>query len=692
MARRNFKDMKVTSWGIRNEPVMFPDIPKTQEALETLKKTVYQNDAIYGKLVSFDAKSTLIQAVFIKDPQTGEEIDYKLLFDKLNTIVDLEQDANTSIRMSGNPVLYGWVYSYFKEMMSIFALTVGVVILLLFAYFKSPIGVVRPLISGVVSTVWGLGLAQLLGYNLDPLILVIPFLISARVVSHSVQMVRRFDEEFYRHRDVKKACIESTAHLLAPGLLGTITDALGILVVLVAPIPILTKLGLMGAYWVLSIILSVLILDPIILSYLPAPMLRASSFKEAAWIANPLAWLGGLPFKPASRRIIITVSLIVFAVAAYYAKDLRVGDVHPGSPILWPDSEYNQATASINAKYPGTDQLFVILEGQKEGDMYSPEAIKLMEDFQWHMNSLPEIGGSLSIASITPSVNAAMHYGDPKWGIQALHDPQYMAMLTFMFSQGCEPGEMDRYMDRNNQLANIIMFVKNHKGPTIEKVVDRAETFIAANPSNKVEFKMAGGLIGILAAANDVIARSETLAIVLALLVVFVTCSITYRSFVAGMIFVVPLAVSNYLTFAYMAWKGMGMNVNTLPVTTLGIGLGVDYGIYVVSRMVEEYAVVKDYRQASVNAVSTSGGAVLFTGTTLIASVIFWYFLSSLRFQAEMGLLLAIWMFISMIGGLILIPTIVAIFKPKFIARGVNEEAPEAAGTAHLAEKHVFNT
>ena len=140
-------------------------------------------------------------------------------------------------------------------------------------------------------------------------------------------------------------------------------------------------------------------------------------------------------------------------------------------------------------------------------------------------------------------------------------------------------------------------------------------------------------------------------------------------AFFAGILFVIPLVASNYLTFAYMAYRDIGMNVNTLPISALGIGLGVDYGIYIVSRMKEEYAKVKDYRQASINALSTAGGAVLFTGTTLIAGVIFWYFLSSLRFQAEMGLLLAIWMFVSMLGGMVLIPTVVAIFRPKFIAK-----------------------
>ncbi len=674
LPRPSVKDMKVSSWGMRNVSVMYPHIPKTPEEMQELKDTIYHNDMLYGNIVSLDSKSTLLQAVFIRDPMTGEDINYKLLFDKINEICERERDENTVITLSGNPILYGWIYSYFPEMMFIFALTIGIIIFLLFVYFRCIRGTVIPILSGFISAIWGLGLANLLGYDLDPLILVIPFLISARVISHSVQMVRRFDEEFYRAMDVKKAAVASCRGLLAPGLLGVITDALGILVVLVAPIPLLTKLALMGSYWVLSIIVSVLILNPIVLSYFPPPKLKKEKFEEVPLLNKVLGWLGQIAYARTSRWATIILTLIVFAIGGYYTKDLKIGDTHPGSPILWPDSEYNRGTASMSANYPGTDQLFVIVEGSEKDIIETPEAIKLLEDFQWYMEALPEVGGTVSLASVAPKVNAALHYGDPKWGIQSFHDRRFMAMLIFMFSQGCEPGELDRFVSRDVRLANVICYVKDHKGDTIEKVINRAKTFINENPSDRIKFKMAGGLIGILGAANEVIAASQAVSIILALLVVFLTCSITYRSLFAGLLFIIPLAATNFLTLSYMAFRDIGMNINTLPISALGIGLGVDYGIYIVSRMREEYARVKDYRQASINALSTAGGAVLFTGTTLIAGVILWYFLSSLRFQAEMGLLLALWMFISMLGGMILIPTIVAMVRPKFIARGVDVE------------------
>jgi predicted RND superfamily exporter protein len=669
LARGNVRDMKVSGWGMVNVPVMYPLVPKNQEELDELRDTVYHNDMIYGNIVSLDGKSTLLQAVFIRDPRTGVDIDYKVVFDKINEICDKERDDNTVINLSGNPILYGWIYSYFTEMKWILALTLSIIVALLFFYFRSVIGVIRPLIYGFIIAAWGLGLVHLLGYSIDPLIIVIPFLISARVVSHSVQMVRRYDEAYYEHRDVKTACIESCAALMGPGLLGVITDGLGILVILTAPIPMLTKMAMMGFYWVMSIIVSVLILDPILLSFLPAPSVKEGKFKEVPIIQNTLGFLGGIPYKKSGRRTVIVLTVIILAIGGYYGQFLKVGDAKPGTPILWPDSEYNRATASMNEKFPGTDQLFVIVEGAENDIIEQPESIRLMEGFMRHMEVLPEVGGTVSLASVTPRVNEVLHYGDPKWGIQSFHDSQYMAMLVFMFSQGCEPGEMDRFMSRDGRLANVICFVKDHKGDTIERVLNRAKTYIDENPSEKVKFKLAGGIIGVLGAANEVIARSEVVSIVLAFIVVFVTCAIAYRSLFAGLLFVIPLVASNYLTFAYMAYRDIGMNVNTLPISCLGIGLGVDYGIYIVSRMKEEYAKVKDYRQASINALSTAGGAVLFTGTTLIAGVIFWYFLSSLRFQAEMGLLLAMWMFISMLGGMVLIPTVVAMVRPKFIAR-----------------------
>jgi len=338
LARRNVRDTKRDRWGMKNTPVMYPHVPQTQEGLEELKSTVYHNDMIYGTMVSLDSKSTLLQAAFIKDPRTGVDIDYKLVFDKINEICDRERDENTVITLSGNPILYGWIYSYFTEMKWIFFLTVTIVILLFFFYFRSVIGVIRPLISGFVSAAWGLGLAQILGFNIDPLIIVIPFLISARVVSHSVQMVRRFDEAYYEHRDVKTACIESCAALMAPGLLSIITDGLCILVILTAPIPILTKLSMMGFYWVMSIVVSVLILDPIILSFLPAPSVKEEKFKEVPVIQHTLGLVGGIPYNKNGRRIVIALTVVIFAIGGYYGQFLKIGDSKPGTPILWPCS------------------------------------------------------------------------------------------------------------------------------------------------------------------------------------------------------------------------------------------------------------------------------------------------------------------------------------------------------------------
>jgi predicted RND superfamily exporter protein len=260
------------------------------------------------------------------------------------------------------------------------------------------------------------------------------------------------------------------------------------------------------------------------------------------------------------------------------------------------------------------------------------------------------------------------HEDDPRWEIIPSQWNDIGALL-YLYLSGGEPGDFDRWVNWNYSQANIVVFFKDHKGDTIREGIDRSKEFIQNHPMDGVQFRLCGGVIGLMAAINEVIGRSNGLTLVLAFLMIFTTCSITYRSAVAGILFVIPLAISNLLTFAFMAKMKIGLNINTLPISSLGIGLGVDYGIYIVSRIKEEYPRGRDLREATLTAMTTAGRAVLFTATTLISGVIFWYFLSDMRFQAEMGLLMALWMFISMIGGLLLLPTIVCFLKPRFITK-----------------------
>jgi len=238
--------------------------------------------------------------------------------------------------------------------------------------------------------------------------------------------------------------------------------------------------------------------------------------------------------------------------------------------------------------------------------------------------------------------------------------------LVYMFVSGADPGDMDRYADPQALNGAVTLFFRDHQGETIRTAIARVKEYVAANPLQDADFLLAGGLVGVLAAVNEVIFAGQIEAIALALLVLVVCCMVTYRSTVAGMFFMVPVLLSNTLTFSYMAWKGIGMNINTLPVVALGIGLGVDYSFYIVDGIREELHHQKDVARAIMKSIATSGKGVLITALTLVTSVVLWSF-SSLRLQADMGILIAIWLFISAASALFLMPAMVYVFRPEFI-------------------------
>jgi predicted RND superfamily exporter protein len=262
IARQKVKDVRATAWGIEVQPVMWPDVPRSPAEVERLRKVVYANPTIVGRLVSEDGKAALITAAFHE-----ERLDYAALFRRIQEAIAEMEDGKVRVFAAGEPILYGWIYHHLREIGVIIALTCLTILVLLVLYYRNLNGVMIPIVSALVTFVWGTGFTALLGYNFEPLILVVPFLIAARTISRSIQFRERFFEELERWGDREKAAIESAAGLMMPGSVSIITDAIGLTGLLVAPMPILTKLAIAGSFWVLSKLVTVVVLDPILCCY-----------------------------------------------------------------------------------------------------------------------------------------------------------------------------------------------------------------------------------------------------------------------------------------------------------------------------------------------------------------------------------------------------------------------------------------
>jgi predicted RND superfamily exporter protein len=666
--------LRETPGGFSTNPIM-KEIPKNQTEMEELKKRVFTSSNVNGIYVSLDQKALRLDANFHEG-----KIDFNVLFDKFMDIKKKEEDANHRIYLTGTPLLYGWIYHYLPQMAVILFVTSIVILGMLYAYMSQGGLWFWPFVSAVVTSIWGLGFSAILGFHFDPLIIVIPFLLSARAMSHAVQWVERFTEEYQKSADIREAAQITGTGLFPPGLIAIVSDTLGLLVIWLTPIPTLRNLAYLGFFWSGAMIFTIFLLFPPLFasfkrirvpqrSDVPTTVRYRIEYFTEHVLRGILGKLAGWTFGT-GRYITVGIAVVILIVAVISSTYLKYGDAHPGSPILWPNSEFNRDIIQINKEFPGVDQMWVAIEGKGPQSVTNPDVIRGMEELKQYMLADPNVGFAISVADLIKSINMLAHGNDPKWETIPGTQQAIQNMITLV-QIGAAPGEMDTWIDYGMTSTNVKLYLKNHEGSVLDEVINRVDRFIQENPKlmeNAVP-KPAGGLGGILAAANKVIQVKNDQILFIVLSVIFILCVLTYRSLLAGVIFTMSLILANFLAFTFMVIKGVGLNINTFPVVSLGIGLGVDYGLYIVSRIIEVNREEKDLGKAVRLGIITSGRAVFFTATMMTAGVIFWYF-SPLRFQAEMGLLLGILMTVNMLVGVLVLPAVINIIKPKFIAKG----------------------
>ena len=460
----------------------------------------------------------------------------------------------------------------------------------------------------------------------------------------AVQWSERFVEEYAKRGDTKEAALITGAGLFPPGLLGIVTDAAGLFVISFTPIPILKNLAHLGTVWALVVIFAVLIFLPMFFAMFKTVKVaeKYTDKEESAGIIKRIlikmtSWTFGT-----GRYLVVGVAVAMLIFSIISSTYLKYGDANPGDPIIWPDGEYNMDTASINVRFPGVDQMWIVIEGYELNALLKPEIMQGLENLKQYM----------------------------------IKDPYVGEALFAVFNMGAGPGDLTQWCNTMMSAASVRIFLRDHQGTTLKHVITKVEEWIDVNKNNMggAVAQPAGGLGGILAAANEVIEVKNDQLLMMVLGIVFLFCAMTYRSILAGFMFVGSLVLANFLAFSYMVYKDIGLNINTLPVVSLGIGLGVDYGLYIISRIRETYAEEGDLSRAVVKGVTTAGRAVFMTATMMTAGVVFWYF-SPLRFQAEMGFLLGILMMSNMLVGVLVLPALVNILKPKFIIRGINTKS-----------------
>jgi predicted RND superfamily exporter protein len=706
IAHPALKSIATVEGSIQIRPVFYPGVPQTQEDVDRVKFAVYASKAIRGLYVATDDTAALVHAGFWE-----EDVDFHYLYDRMMKLKADVEDDNHTVYFTGFPWLYTSVQQYTDEVAQVFMLTFGALAFLLWNYFRSWPGVWVPLFSGILSAIWALGLVPLLGLNLDPLILVVPVFLSARALSHSVQSMDRYHEEYHRTHDRHTAIVESYSHLFPPAIASILNDAAGIFLVTMAPIPFIQKVALFSCFWIFSILISVVTLHPIILSVTNPPGVHSNAPRwlrllghgvllvgAAAFAAGTL-WAGymlmglvetavlvmlavalylwheqiyqgitdGIIYASVGWRRWLGVGLTValFVVCPYYGWKLKVGDMTPGAALLFPDHPYNVAYAKLNEKFLGAAQLVIIADTEKEDGLKDVAPLTAMEELADHMEATHGAGASVTIIDVVKQLARLFHEGEPKWGFIP-DKTKYIAELFYQFQQTSQAGELDRFLSPDARYGTVITLYRGYSHDIIMNAIDSGKEWAAQHTQGKVKLLFAGGLFGVLAAVNEAVESSYWTTLGLVMCAVAAFLYFTYGTLVGTIILMIPVLMAQFATEAFMYLMHIDLNVNSLPVAAVGAGVGVDYGIYHFSRMIDLAEEGHDLDAAVDGATATTGKAIIFTASTMIVGAIFWWF-SDLKFQAEMGFLLALLMGFNTFGGLVLVPAWIKVIRPRFL-------------------------
>lgn len=668
LSARKIKRVEGTEEGFKVTHLM-REAPTTPDGMGVLKKSIMRNNLVYGPIVAKDFSATQIVLDFYP------EVSSRKIFQQLNQIIEKEKDGKTNFYLAGQPILEGWLDFYLPKLLTVFLGTLLIMALLLFLAFRSKRGIFLPFLSALMGAIWGLGGLSLSGYHLDPTTTLVPFLILAIGVSHAIQFIERYYEEIRDNpTDRKKAAENTLAALSNPVRASIFADGLGFFSLLIVPLIMIKTLAITAGAGVLSLYVTMVTFIPAILTYIPVPakleVERAERLNVVDSFLNLIAWIGK---NTLWRNIVLLVFIGLTGLGIKGITQIVVGDNEEGSATLYPHSPYNIAERFINKKFTGDNPYYIFVEGKKDEALLDWKVLKKMDSLkQYLISQIPEIGSAVSLADYIKGLNCVMDKNNPA-SFKIPENDATIAEYLFLYSISGFPGDFDPVLSPDYKYANIKFDLKDHRAATINKTIAATQDWInkKEHKSENADFKLAGGLIGTTAAVNEIIKQSTTSSVILVFILVLLRVSIALRSVTGGLFLFIPLVFGIVLTFGIFGLSGVTLTVETLPVAAMGIGLGIDYSIYIAARIREEILRGQgntDIFVAIQKALSTSGKAVFFTGMVISTGVLAWIF-SSIKFQAKLGAALGSLLLINMLAALLLLPIFISILKPKFIFR-----------------------
>lgn len=661
----NVRWSEVTEEGFVGGPVIPQNYDGSEEALAQLQQNVLRSGTV-GDLVANNFRSSLIYVPLNEiNPETGEALDYHEFSQRLESEIRSAFESPTiNIQIVGFAKVVGDLIDGALLVGVFFILAMFITFGMLFLYSRCVRSSMVVLLCSGIAVIWQLGIIKLIGSGINPYSMLVPFLVFAIGVSHGVQIINAVIANTVDGANKVDASRLAFRGLYIAGLTALVSDAVGFTTLMVIDIAVIKELAIAASIGVAVIVLTNLGLLPILTSYMGVSKRGVTYLKKVQAKSHPIFLLFDRFTKLRWAIGAVSVAVLMSIWGIYQAQNLEIGDLDSGAPELRADSRYNLDNAFQVANYSASTDIFVVMAETQPGACISYNNLALIDRFQWHMENVPGVQAVRSIVYVSKLGMAGTNEGNLKWS-SVNRDNFIVNASISQAPSGLINGDCS--------MAPVILYLNDHKADTLNRVVAEVRSFSEMYPSDSVEFLMAAGNSGIEAATNKVIEEAQFRMLIWVYGVVIALCLITFRSIRTVLCIVLPLMFTTIMSQALMAKLGIGVKVATLPVIALGVGIGVDYGIYIYSKMREALLRGENLTDSYLFALSKTGKAVGFTGLTLAIGVATWIW-SPIKFQADMGLLLTFMFIWNMLGALILIPALARIFRvgpktgPKSIA------------------------
>ncbi|HEX4859177.1 MAG TPA: MMPL family transporter [Usitatibacteraceae bacterium] len=658
----NTRFIEVVEEGFAGGNVVHATFQGTPEDLAIVRGNVQKSNEI-GRTVANDATGALVAAGLLEFiPREGGKLDKLNYFEfsrKLEELRAKYESPERSVHIIGFAKAVGDIASGAKGVVTFFGVAFVITAVLMLWFVKDLKLTLIALIVAMMPVLWLLGTLPIIGFGIDPLSILVPFLIFSIGVSHAVQMTKTWEREVVHGLDSLAAAKASFASIFVPGTLALLTNVLGFAVIMLIPIDIVRELGITASLGVAWMIITNKMLLPILLSHLKlSPEALTREVKQESRVDGLWRAASRCVERPRAM-LIVGIAAVVAVIGVIQAHGLKVGDYGQGVPELRQTSRYNQDNATIVDKFAiGVNTLGVVAQTKGvQGACTNYDVMTVIEKFDWYMQNVDGTQSVISLPGVARTINSGYNEGSLKWR-QLPRDPQVLA-------QSVTPINTDTgLLNPDCSAMQVLINTTDQQGDTLRRLVTEAKNFAKEHNSDKVEFKLATGNMGVAAATNEAVDKARwemNFAIFGALLIM---CMLTFRSIRATLCILIPLALVSVLCEALMPALGIGLKVSTLPVIALGVGVGVDYGIYLFDRIEVHMEEGKTLAASFFDALRERGTAMIFTAVTMTLGVGTWA-MSALKFQADMGILLAFMFFLNMLGAVFLLPAIAAfILKP----------------------------